>query len=288
MARLKVGVQFHPQHTTVDTLRHAWTAADALGVDSIWIWDHFFPLYAEGAPYLWPPSGNPTGLHYESWTLLAAMAVDTKRARVGVLISNINFRNPDLLADMARTVDHLSGGRVILGLGAGNIDRDSKEYGYSFGSGRERLRALEDGISRIRRRLSVLEPPPVGPMPLLIGGSGQKVTLRLVAEHADMWNSFGPPVDYAAQNAALNEWCERVGRDPATIERTVLLDVPEEGSDLEGFVKAGVQHVIVGCQHPFDLNPVRELQQAAARFLIVLSSRRCPGTPVPSRPRGKP
>jgi probable F420-dependent oxidoreductase len=266
VAGLKVGVQFHPQHTTVDALRHAWTAADAMGVDSIWVWDHFFPLYAEGGPYLWPPRGTPTGMHYEAWTLLTAMAVDTTGASVGVLISNINFRNPDLLADMARTVDHLSGGRVILGLGAGNIGRDSREYGYPFGPGRERLHALEDGIRRVKRRLTMLEPPPIGPLPLLIGGSGQKVTLGLVAEHADLWNSFGPPAEYATQNAVLNEWCERVGRDPATIERTVLLDVPEEASNLEDFVEAGAQHIIVGCPHPFDLDPMRELLQAAARF----------------------
>lgn len=266
MAGLKVGVQFHPQHTTVDELRRAWMAADTMGVDSIWVWDHFFPLYAEGGPYFWPPRGTPTGAHYESWTLLSAMAADTTRARIGVLISNINFRNPDLLADMARTVDHLSAGRVILGIGAGNVDRDFAEYGYQFGPGRERLRALEDGIRRIKRRLTLLEPLPLGPLPLLIGGSGQKVTLRLVAEHADLWNSFGPPAEYAAQNVVLNGWCEQVGRDPATIERTVLLDVPEEASDLEGFVEAGAQHIIVGCAHPFDLEPVRELQKAASRF----------------------
>lgn len=193
------------------------------------------------------------------------MALDTERARVGVLISNVNFRNPDLLADMARTVDHLSGGRVILGLGAGNIDRDFKEYGYPFGSGRDRLRALEEGIRRVKLRLTKLEPPPLGPLPLLIGGGGQKVTLRLVAKHADLWNSSGPPAEFAAQNATLNDWCERVGRDPAAIERTVLLDVPEEADDLQGFVQAGVQPVIVGCSHPFDLDPVRELQRAAAR-----------------------
>jgi probable F420-dependent oxidoreductase len=266
VAGLKVGVQFHPQHTTLDALRRAWTSADAIGVDSIWVWDHFFPLYAEGGPYHWPPRGTPTGVHYESWTLLTAMAVDTKQARIGVLISNINFRNPDLLADMARTADHLSGGRVILGLGAGNIDRDFNEYGYPFRPGRERLRTLEDGIRRIKRRLTLLEPPPLGPLPLLIGGSGPKVTLRLVAEHADLWNSFGPPTDYAAQNTALNEWCAQVRRDPATIERTVLLDVPEEANDLEGFVQAGAQHIILGCPHPFDLDPVRELQQAASRL----------------------
>jgi len=265
---LKLGVQFHPQHTTVDALRQAWTAADQMGVDSIWVWDHFFPLYGAGEPYLWPPRGTPTGSHYESWSLLAAMATDTAHARIGVLISNINFRNPDLLADMARTVDHLSSGRVILGLGAGNIDRDFREYGYCFEGGRDRLRALEEGIGRVKHRLNMLEPAPMGPLPLLIGGGGQKVTLRIVAEHADLWNSFGPPTQYAEQNEALNEWCRRVGRDPGGIERTVLLDVPEEAEDLRGFVEAGAEHVIVGCPDPFDLEPLRKLQRAAAQLVV--------------------
>jgi len=264
MARLKIGVQFHPQHTSLAELRRAWAAADEMGLDSIWVWDHFFPLYGAGEPYLWPPRGTPTGRHYESWTLLAAMAVDTRRARIGVLISNINFRNPDLLADMARTVDHLSNGRVILGVGAGNIERDFQEYGYSFEPGRDRLAALEHGVQRVKHRLAGLEPPPAGPLPLLIGGSGQKVTLRLVATYADMWNSFGPPAEYAVQNAALTEWCRQVNRNPAEIERTVLLDVPAEAADLGGFIEAGAEHIIVGCAHPFDLTPMQELQLAAA------------------------
>jgi len=154
VARLKVGVQFHPQHASVAELRHAWAAADEMGIDSIWVWDHFFPLYGgRGAVSLAagvarrPDVTTSRGRCSPRWRSITA------NARIGVLISNINFRNPDLLADMARTVDHLSGGRVILGIGAGNIERDFREYGYSFASGPDRLRALEEGIRRVKRRL---------------------------------------------------------------------------------------------------------------------------------------
>ena len=248
MASFKVGVQFHPQHTSIEDLRAAWQAADRMGVDSIWTWDHFYPLY-----------GEPDGSHYEGWSLLAAMAVDTTQARFGMLVTCNSYRNPELLADMARTVDHLSGGRLILGIGAGWFERDYQEYGYEFGTPGSRLRDLESALQRIEARLAKLNPPPLGPLPLLIGGGGEKVTLRLVAEHADAWNSFGPPERFAEKNRILDEWCDRVGRDPAAIERTVAFNSAREIAQLDDFLEAGATHVILGRGHPFDLDPVQSL-----------------------------
>lgn len=252
MARFKVGVQLHPQQTSTEDLRVAWQAADRMGVDTIWTWDHFFPLY-----------GDPDGRHFEGWSLLAAMAVDTTQARFGMLVTCNSYRNPELLADMARTVDHLSGGRLILGVGAGWFERDYQEYGYEFGTATSRLRALEEALPRVRSRLDKLEPPPRGPLPVMIGGSGEQVTLRLVAQHADMWNSFGPPESFAAKNGVLDEWCAKVGRDPAEVERTVCLNRAKEIDQVDEFLDAGATHLILGCGHPFDLAPLERLLELA-------------------------
>jgi probable F420-dependent oxidoreductase len=248
----KIGVQLHPQATTVDQLRDAWRAADDLGVDSIWVWDHFFPLY-----------GDPHAAHFEAYTLLAAMAVETSRAQIGALVACNSYRNPNLLADMTRTIDHLSGGRCVLGIGAGWFDRDYREYGYEYGTPASRLRALRRDLPIIMDRLGRLQPQPEGQLPILVGGSGEKVTLRLVAEHADMWNSFGPPDNYARKNRVLDEWCARVDRNPGQVERTVAVN-SSEVDNAQAYVDAGAEHIIVMLSPPYDLRPVRSLLRADA------------------------
>ncbi len=259
-SRFRVGIQFHPQHTSMADLRAAWTAAEQLDVagarvDSLWLWDHFFPLY-----------GEPDGEHYEGWTTLAAMAATTSRAQVGLLVTCNSYRNPDLLADMARTVDHVAGGRAVLGIGSGWFERDYTEYGYEFGTAIGRLRQLESDLPRIAARLGALNPPPVqSPLPLMIGASGERVALRIVAEHATMWNGLGAPDVFAQKNQVLDQHCADLGRDPAEIERVAWFNAAEaDPSVAERYLEAGATHVIVGLGAPFDLDPVvRTLELAA-------------------------
>lgn len=261
VARFKVGVDIHPQHCSIGQLRAAWRDADALGVDTIWTWDHFLPL---PSGRMVPPAADPetAGNHFEGWSLLAAMAVETSRARIGLLVTCTSYRNPDLLADMARTVDQLSGGRLILGIGAGWYEPDYREYGYAFGDPPTRLRALRDALVRIRARLAKLTPGPAGPLPILVGGGGERVTLRLVAQHADLWNAFSPLDMWVRKNRLLDEWCAKVARDPRQIERTIGIH-PSEVGDWRRFVDAGAEHIIVMHPPPFDLGPARQLLAAA-------------------------
>jgi alkanesulfonate monooxygenase SsuD/methylene tetrahydromethanopterin reductase-like flavin-dependent oxidoreductase (luciferase family) len=167
-----------------------------------------------------------------------------------------------LLADMARTIDHVSNGRFTLGIGSGWFDRDYESYGYEFGTAPSRLRDLAGALPVIMDRFDTLQPPPMGRLPILIGGGGEKVTLRLVAEYGDAWNSFGPPENYAHKNQVLDKWCSQFGRDPREIERTVGLNGTEV-DDWAAYLDAGAEHLIVMTGPPFDLQPVRRLLAAA-------------------------
>nr|WP_240723128.1 LLM class F420-dependent oxidoreductase [Haloactinopolyspora alba] len=229
-------------------------AALEIGVDIVYNWDHFFPL-----------SGEPDGKHFECWTMLGAWAEATSQVEIGALVSCNSYRNPELLADMARTVDHISDGRLILGIGSGWFQRDYDEYGYEFGTAGGRLDDLGEALPRIRSRWAKLNPAPTRDIPVLIGGGGEKKTLRHVAEHATTWHSFSDAPTLARKSEILDKHCVDVGRDPAQIERSVgVADGPLGiGSTADGvgdsLLAAGANLFTVGVSGPsYDLGAVRE------------------------------
>lgn len=246
---VRIAVQIHPQHADYADIRRAVMQAEDMGVDIVYNWDHFYPLY-----------GDPDGAHFECWTMLGAWAEQTERIRFGALVTCNSYRNPQLLADMARTVDHISGGRLILGIGSGWFERDYAEYGYEFGTAGWRLDNLDRDLPIIRDRLAALNPEPVGPMPILVGGGGEKKTLRITAQHASIWHYFyssKDPDSYARKSQILDDWCEKVGRDPAEIRRSIGVErgLEPNTSVLDG----GVGEITIGVNGPkWDLGEVKE------------------------------
>ena len=246
---IRVGIQITQQHATYHQIRDAWKAVDDSGADTLFNWDHFFPL-----------SGDPEGTHLDNWMALGAMAEVTKRVEIGCLVTAIGWRNPNLLADMARTLDHLSDGRAILGLGSGWNRRDYEEYGYEFGTAASRLKDLDRDMPIIIDRLAKLNPPPIqSPFPILIGGGGEKVPLRIVAQYATIWNGQGEPEVLAHKNQVLDEWCAKVGRDPNEIERSAQIFGPQLDR-LDDYLEAGITHFIAASGGPdYDLTDLQKL-----------------------------
>ncbi len=235
---IRVGLQLQPQHADYPAIRDTVRRAEDLGANLVFNWDHFYPL-----------NGDPDGKHFECWTMLGAWAELTSRLQFGALVTCNSYRNPDLLADMARTVDHMSGGRLIFGIGSGWFQKDYDEYGYEFGTAGRRLDDLADALPRIQARWRRLNPPPIRPIPVLIGGGGERKTLRLVAEHADIWHSFSDPDTLRHKGEVLARHCAAVGRDPDEIEKSVGVR-GEPGELGPPLVAAGVSIFTVGVSGP--------------------------------------
>jgi probable F420-dependent oxidoreductase len=245
--KVRIGVQLQPQHADWAELRRAVVEAEELGVDVAFNWDHFYPL-----------SGEPEGKHFECWTVLGAWAEATSRVEIGALVTCNSYRNPELLADMARTVDHISGGRLILGIGAGWFEKDYDEYGYEFGTPGYRLADLAQALPRIEKRLGRLNPAPTRKVPVLIGGGGEKKTLRMVARHADIWHSFGDATVVERKVGILDEWCATEGRDPAQIERSVGVS-GDPAAKAARLHELGIRLFTVGLGGPhYDLAQLRD------------------------------
>lgn len=235
---MRFGAAYWIQRTDWPALRDACLAAEEAGFDTLWIDDHL--LSDEGD---WRDS------KLEGWSTLAAVAALTTRARLGLLVAANTFRNPGLTAKLATTLDHLSGGRLNLGLGGGWFEREHGAFGLDFGSGfGERLDRLEEAVDLIERLLAgeqvthsgrfysmvdaLCEPRPMqSRVPILIGGSGREKTLRTTARHADLWNGYGEPARIAETSAVLRERCAEIGRPFESIERTVTMEVVIRASE---------------------------------------------------------
>ncbi|WP_029289012.1 LLM class F420-dependent oxidoreductase [Cellulomonas sp. HZM] len=245
---IRIGVQLQPQHADYGQIRDAVLRAEDLGVDVVFNWDHFYPL-----------SGDPDGKHFECWTMLGAWAEQTERVQLGALVTCNSYRNPDLLADMARTVDHISGGRLILGIGAGWFEKDYDEFGYEFGTPGSRIADLADALPRILARWERSNPVPTRRIPVMIGGGGERKTLRVVAEHADVWHSFGDVDTLVRKSTILDEHGAEVGRDTASlVERSVgVSKPPQEVAD--PLLAAGATLFTIGTSGPdYDLSLVEK------------------------------
>lgn len=269
-----------PQHGTWQEFLDVWVEADQIDVfESGWTMDHFYPLV--------PPMD---GTHHESWTMLAALAMATKRLRLGSMVNAMHYRHPAVTANAAVTVDHISGGRFNLGLGAGWFEPESDAYGMPLGTVTERLDRFDEGVEIIHRLLTqehtdfdgayftlanarcepkaVQSPRP----PIVIGGKGKRRTLRTAARWADQWDMTFPdsPAHWKEHDDALLGHCADLGRDPSEITRSIHLGFPSNGDPAEmaaqapQFFDAGVDVIVWSMRSPYDPSRLALLAEALA------------------------
>jgi F420-dependent oxidoreductase-like protein len=268
---VRFGIQTRPEHTGWDAMERVWREADDLGLDSAFTFDHLMPIDGRAGPC------------FEGWTGLAALAAKTERIKVGVLVTGNTYRNPALLAKSAATVDHLSHGRLILGLGAAWFEREHQAYGFAFHTPGGRARRLVEAV-RVMKMLftqdrttfagkyytlrdAPFDPKPVQRPhpPILIGGMGPKVIQPLTAREADIWHFFARGGAVKPITERFDAICREVGRDPAAVEKSTSLR-PEDfagqsaadvRATVQGLVDAGVRHLILSMPAPYDLGMLR-------------------------------
>ncbi len=241
MTDLKLGILLWSQAASWPETLEAARLVDRLGYDSLWTWDHVYAIF-----------GDPHQDIFEGYACLAAWAMATERVRLGLLVGANTFRNPGLVAKTVATIDHISGGRAIAGLGGAWFELEHEAHGMDFGAGfGQRLDWLDESVAAVRRLLDgktvtsepggryafdrlVHHPVPLQPhLPIMIGGGGEKKTLRTVAKHADMWNVMGTVEEMAHKVDVLRGHCEAVGRDPSEIEFTLGIKATIRDSQAE-------------------------------------------------------
>lgn len=277
MGNLRFGIKVS-QGVTIDVLKRVWQIADEAGFDHCWIMDHFASLGAEDTLDI-----------FEAWTMLAGMASQTTRVRIGCSVTGNTYRHPGVLAKMAVTVDHLSGGRLEFGIGAGWAENEHTMLGLPFGTVADRADRLEEALQIITSLWSeptttfhgkhyqlkdaIAEPKPVQRPhpPIWIGGSGPKRTLRMAAQYADVWNAAGgAPSAVAESSAILDRHCADIGRDPARIRRSVQIRFSGDADALlrsvEEFARIGVTEPLLIVNGPEFVAQAEQLAQLLPRL----------------------
>jgi len=275
----RYGIKTPNQHTTWETMLEIWQEADDIEVfETAWNWDHLYPL-----------RGDPHGSSLDGWVTLAALAQATKRIGIGTMVNGMHFRHPAITASMAASLDHISGGRLNLGLGAGWFESEAEANGIELGTIKQRMDRFDEGLEVIVSLLSNeattfdgdyyqlmearSEPKPVQRPhpPIVIGGTGRKRTLRAVARWAQMWDALRADADeWQELSEILDEHCAAVGRDPGEITRSVHIsygkddDVAQLADEAAARLDAGVDVVVFTMASPYDLAMIEPLATALA------------------------